>query len=465
MFESTTLAQHENLPVVAASAVATSAVPSVPLAWEHGPGIPIPDTPAAAALALVEMVERLKAALDVAALSAWRALHAQVRAECEHLDLPGMPPARRREYVAALARSATVDEVMAATGIGQRECERRLSFATADPRRTATALTHLRGGTASLQRVLRIHGDTTHLDPEVADTVAARVLAPPRGCPVPSERLVSARLRRQLARHAPDPATARASALAARTAEAEFQPEGVAALVVTGDGARIAAATDRVDALARAVRAAGDPLGRTLAQLRSDVALDLVLNGEVAPGRVTDADSPLRLVGAFPPARVNLVVGLSTLLGQDDGLGELPGHGYLAAAHAREVATTDGSRWRCLVADPASGRLVELSTRSYRPTEAIRRHVLAHDAVCRAPGCTVPAAACDLDHERPFPSGRTSTANLSAKHRRHHALKTTGLWTSRGDPLTGTLTWRTFAGRTYITHPHDYRELSEPGAG
>ncbi len=213
------------------------------------------------------------------------------------------------------------------------------------------------------------------------------------------------------------------------------------------------------------VRAAGDPLGRTLAQLRSDVALDLVLYGEVAPGRVTDADSPLRLVGAFPPARVNLVVGLSTLLGQDDGLGELPGHGYLAAAHAREVATTDGSRWRWLVTDAASGRLVELSTRSYRPTEAIRRHVLAHDAVCRAPGCTVPAATCDVDHERPFPSGRTSTANLSAKHRRHHALKTTGLWTSRGDPLTGTLTWRTFAGRTYVTHPHDYRELSEPRTG
>lgn len=447
---------------------------------------PLPaDTPAAAALGIIETVERLKAMLDLAALSAWRALHAEVADQCETLDLRGMPPARRREHVASLARSATVDEVMAATGLGRLECERRLSFATAHPRRTGTAATCLRHGMASLYRVLRVHDETRHLDPAVADGIAARVLLPTSRCPVPSERLVSGRLRRQLALHVPDPALSRAAALAGRTADAQLEPEGVGVLTVTGDAARVAAAMDRVEALARAARAGGNPLGRTLAQLRSDVALDLVLYGVPAhcaspppvahpdaggtPGAAAylgpTGDSPLRLLGTLPPARVHVVVSWSTLAGSDEGLAEVPGYGWLAAAHAREVVTAAGSTWRALLTDSETGRLVHLSTHRYRPTESIREHVVAHDRVCRAPGCTVDASAADLDHEVPHPAGATSTANLSAKHRRHHALKTAGLWTSRGDPRDGSFTWRTLAGRGYVTYPHDYRELTQRPSG
>ncbi|MGW5241529.1 HNH endonuclease signature motif containing protein, partial [Monashia sp. NPDC004114] len=77
---------------------------------------------------------------------------------------------------------------------------------------------------------------------------------------------------------------------------------------------------------------------------------------------------------------------------------------------------------------------------------------------CRAPGCTVPAHRCDLDHDIPAPHGPTSTDNLSATHRQHHRIRTTGLWTTHRDPDIGTLTWTTATGRTYTTHPKDWLE-------
>jgi len=54
-------------------------------------------------------------------------------------------------------------------------------------------------------------------------------------------------------------------------------------------------------------------------------------------------------VRTFPPAHVNVVVSLSTLLGLDDAAAEIPGHGFITAAHARQVALTAGSIWRRLV--------------------------------------------------------------------------------------------------------------------
>ena len=65
-------------------------------------------------------------------------------------------------------------------------------------------------------------------------------------------------------------------------------------------------------------------------------------------------------------------------------------------------------------------------------------HVRAVDGVCRAPGCTVLAGRCDLDHVEAFdhddPDATTTTGNLSATHRRHHRLKTAGLWDAERDP-------------------------------
>ena len=92
-----------------------------------------------------------------------------------------------------------------------------------------------------------------------------------------------------------------------------------------------------------------------------------------------------------------LIVPFEVATGTSDAACELPGHGWVTAAHAREVMTRPGSVWR------------------------------------------------------------TTVDNLHLKHRWHHDTKTDGVWTSR-PVVDGGLEWTTLTGRTYVTHPKDWRE-------
>jgi hypothetical protein len=148
-------------------------------------------------------------------------------------------------------------------------------------------------------------------------------------------------------------------------------------------------------------------------------------------------------------------VALTTLLGVDDQPGEIPGHGFVPAAVARNIAGAAGSVWRRLVTDPLDGTALELSTMRYRPTERMAQQVAALDGICQAPGCTVPAARCDLDHEVPWPSGPTTVRNLRSRHRRHHNHKTRGTWRARPGPG-GSTRWTTVSGRDYLSHRYRY---------
>ena len=186
---------------------------------------------------------------------------------------------------------------------------------------------------------------------------------------VRSHRSFVRELRRQVAVHTPDPAEARADAVRRRCAYGWLEPDGTGRLTVTGEAGRVTAALDRVDGLARSLRSGGD--ARTLEQLRSDVALDLLLVGWASPDQVPEAARPT-FAGEAPVARVNLVVALTTMLGLDDQPGEIPGHGFVPAAVARSIATATGSVWRRLVTDPVEGTALELSTTRYRPTRGWR---------------------------------------------------------------------------------------------
>lgn len=146
---------------------------------------------------------------------------------------------------------------------------------------------------------------------------------------------------------------------------------------------------------------------------------------------------------------------MSTLLGADDDVAEVVGHGFVSAVQARELALANGSVWRRLVVDPVTGTALDLSTRRYRPTRAMADVVAARDGMCRGPGCTVPADRCDIDHDTPWPAGPTQIGNLSNKHRRHHNHKTRGTWIASSDE-DGAITWRTCAKRRYVSYPHDY---------
>ncbi|SUA77544.1 Domain of uncharacterised function DUF222 [Nocardia otitidiscaviarum] len=105
----------------------------------------------------------------------------------------------------------------------------------------------------------------------------------------------------------------------------------------------------------------------------------------------------------------------------------------------------------------------------YRPSATVAARVRALDGTCRAPGCPVPAAATDLDHQQPFDhhapttGGPTTVHNLGCRCRRHHRLKTLadhGMngWTVTHHPHRR-IEWRTPSGDTITTSPEGAKFL------
>ncbi|MDQ1625360.1 MAG: hypothetical protein QOJ49_858 [Actinomycetota bacterium] len=151
-------------------------------------------------------------------------------------------------------------------------------------------------------------------------------------------------------------------------------------------------------------------------------------------------------------ATAAIVVDLPTLLGLADNPGELAGYGPVPAPLARQLAAdTDWVRW---TVDPGTGRIVDVGARHYRPSNLLAAHITAAQRTCGFPGCSRPAAGCDLDHVVEFRrGGRTVRRNLGPLCRQHHNAKTHGGWTLHYDPHTGTRTWTSPLGKTYRKPP------------
>ncbi|MBF6181629.1 HNH endonuclease signature motif containing protein [Nocardia otitidiscaviarum] len=105
----------------------------------------------------------------------------------------------------------------------------------------------------------------------------------------------------------------------------------------------------------------------------------------------------------------------------------------------------------------------------YRPSATVAARVRALDGTCRAPGCSVSAAATDLDHQQPYDhhspttGGPTTVHNLGCRCRRHHRLKTLadhGMngWTVTHHP-NRRIEWRTPTGDTITTSPEGAKFL------
>ncbi len=384
---------------------------------------------------------------DVEALISWlryaQAAAAQ-RIVDEALALVGHEPVElhgqgsrvdEREYAMVMVG----DELKCLTGMAPHEAETRVSFATAPAEATAHLAEGMRAGTCSWEKARYVYDKVASLDPIAADDVAHKALAPARRGEVTSWRTFTDRVRRAV--DAVSSTTKRRKeAKDGREAYAMLDEHGMARFVITGESPRVIAAFERVDEQARRMRADGDP--RTLKQLRSDVALDLILNGELA-----------QFTGALPAGRVAVSVSLASLMNLTDA----PGHtrfGDLPAAIVRQVAMTEGTTISRLVTDPVNGSVFDATTDSYRPTARMRRFITARDRTCRAPGCSHAAERCDLDHGVNWPEGPTSPTNLTAKHRPHHEFKTRRWWKAVQHP-DDTVSWRTLCGE-YTTYPARY---------
>ncbi|QKE84745.1 HNH endonuclease signature motif containing protein [Arthrobacter sp. NEB 688] len=131
---------------------------------------------------------------------------------------------------------------------------------------------------------------------------------------------------------------------------------------------------------------------------------------------------------------------------------QLPGLGWVEPATLANLLRLLPVEVARAVLEADTGTLASLTTAAYRPPKAIAEFVKTRDGTCRMWGCTRPAAHCDLDHVRPWPSGDTSPTNLAALCRRHHRLKQQGRWRPVLAP-DGTLTWHGPDGTTRTTEP------------
>jgi hypothetical protein len=129
--------------------------------------------------------------------------------------------------------------------------------------------------------------------------------------------------------------------------------------------------------------------------------------------------------------------------------------GIRRAATCRRSACRTGKR-ACIHPPVVRGLGPPQDTPGYAPSEGLARFVRARDRRCRFPGCRARAERCDLDHNTPWPAGRTSAENLCCLCRHHHRLSHQAPgWSMRRLP-DGGLEWTTPGGDRITTHPPRY---------
>jgi len=195
----------------------------------------------------------------------------------------------------------------------------------------------------------------------------------------------------------------------ARTAYARDDAPGMGSLSISGRIDQVKLADHPLTLSARRKRAQGDE--RTIAQLKADLALDLLI------GKQDAAPVP-----KYARPIVNLTVPIQTVMGLADEPGVLSGGTVVPASVVRMIAHEPGGTWHRMLTDEA-GHLVELSTKSYQPTGPIWQHVVAEHGTCFRPACDAPSTEGDLDHRIAWPLGPTDAENLWPGCRTDHRTK------------------------------------------
>lgn len=339
----------------------------------------------------------------------------------------GLSEARvRHELNVALFLEQSLPGVWALCSTGQLDCYRasviadHVRHATTDP-----VVVHELAG--RLQRFLERHLSDAH---GLVGVPAVVVCTPQQ---------LRNKLTYELNRLRPADAEQRhRSARADRAVRATALPDGMAHLGITATTDQVLLADHRLTHAARQRRRDGDE--RTIAQLRSDLALDLLI------GRADDVPTP-----AYARPVVNLTVPVQTVMGLADDPGVLSGGDVVPAGLARAIAADPDATWHRMLTDPGGG-MVELSTTSYRPTGPVWRHVVAEWSTCFEPACDAPATTAELDHRVPWPLGATEPANLWPACKRGHTAKHAPGFSIEPRP-DGSFALRTPAGFTHPTTP------------
>ena len=297
----------------------------------------------------------------------------------------------------------------------------------------------LRRGRIPWRLVLDFVRETRHLDLDAQVAIEERLFEaePPD---VVDHRAWRRRLQRERQKADTDSDKRRKRAKAERSVVMYPLPDGMAVVEAT-------LPAHQAITTMRALTAAADGLGpddpRTMDQRRADVF------AETFAAMLADPMLPRR---QGRPACVQVTGGLATLLGLANNPAELKGYGPISAEYFRELAA-DGE-WRRFLTAPGTGALIEVGTRKYRPSQALRDLLVGRHPECSFPGCAVPAERCDIDHAVAFADGgATDARNCGPPCRRHHRCKTHERWRlQRHDD--GSATWTSPGGFVRVVEPY-----------
>ena len=147
------------------------------------------------------------------------------------------------------------------------------------------------------------------------------------------------------------------------------------------------------------------------------------------------------LAGADGEPAVNATIALTipatSLAGLSDEPGtSIDGQWVLPASTVRQLATRPGTLFHRVVTDPA-GRVLDVTRLGRFAPADLELGIEVRDGVCQFPTCTRPATRCDKDHRVPWPHGPTNGQNMWSLCRRHHRMKTAGIFTTDLDNSAG----------------------------
>jgi len=235
----------------------------------------------------------------------------------------------------------------------------------------------------------------------------------------------------------------------------EAEPDGMASIWLYDTAEKVNAAYHRVSVAAQSLQTPGlqgATESRTLSQLRADVFADLLLDAVTPAG-----------VGAGIRATVNVTVPVLTLLGQSEEPGHLEGYGPIDPDTARQLAG-GATGFTRLLTHPETGVVLSVGRDHYRVPKPLKKWLRLRDETCRFPGCTKPAAHCDLDHSLDWQfDGLTAHDNLANPCAGCHALKSEIGWTVTHLD-NGHLHWTSPTGRAFTTEPATIIQTPPPPA-
>jgi len=255
----------------------------------------------------------------------------------------------------------------------------------------------------------------------------------------------------------------RAHTLAERHAEAVQQrrvaitsaDDGMAWLNVLMPAVEAHAIHNRVTAMGKVLRSA-EGEERTLDQLRADIVGDLLVDGAVP-------DHPTAVRGIR--ATVAVTVPALALLSGDlaDGVPVVEGVGPIPIERARELCG-GAAGWMRVLTHPETGVILSVGRKRYRPPPELRRLQRWLAGRCLAPGCGVPAARCEIDHQLPWEHGGVTAAwNLAPFCTGHHHVTHDGHWLVE-QLEGGVIEWTSPMGRVYLVEPERRLPVFRPDA-